>query len=118
MLDKIYTVHVLGEGIADPDIVLKLAVGGYINKFIDRKRNRIIIYSTLQMLHAKRSLELGGIVYINPLRNRTISLEAKMYCDNIEIPFIYQMKIIFDYESIELKWHKYKEYLHERGISI
>ncbi|RHX83916.1 AlbA family DNA-binding domain-containing protein [Leptospira stimsonii] len=76
---------------------------------IVRKANKIIIYSSIETLHAKRNLDLSGVIYINPHRKRKLIIESKLYCDGLEVPFLHNLEIIFEHDEIEVTWEDFKK---------
>ncbi|GBF40637.1 AlbA family DNA-binding domain-containing protein [Leptospira johnsonii] len=76
---------------------------------IERRSNKITAHMEVGILHAKRDLEAIGTLYINPTRERDLYIEARVYCDGVDHPFVSSLKIQFKYKEIRLLWSEFVE---------
>lgn len=77
---------------------------------VDRQKDKWVIYNGLDRLHAKRTLNLDGTIYIQIKKTGIIKGKATVYFDGQSVPYEQEFKINVNCNRLKLNWDGfYKE---------
>ena len=81
---------------------------------VDRQDDKWVIYSGFDRLHAKRTLDLDGTIYIQGKESGTIKGKASVLFDGQSVPYEQEFKIKVQCNRIEINWDTFHERLFKK----
>lgn len=76
---------------------------------VDRQDDKLVIYNGFDRLHAKRTLDLDGTIYMQVKESDTIKGKAAMFFDGQSVPYEQEFKIKVQCNRVELYWDAFYE---------
>lgn len=80
----------------------------------DRQYDKWVISNGINRLHAKRTLELDGTIYMQVKETDTIKGKAKVFFDGQSIPYEQEFQIEVECKQQELKWDTFYKWLFKK----
>jgi len=76
---------------------------------VERQDDKWIIYNGFDRLHAKRTLDLAGTIYMQVKESKTIKGRATVFFDGESVPHVQEFRIKVRCNLIELNWDDFQE---------
>lgn len=81
---------------------------------LEKRTNSFVIYNRIDRIHAKRTLDLDGIIYIQEIDNKPLDVSVKVFYDGAEAPVESTLKIYSKCRIVELEWEEFNEIMSQR----
>jgi hypothetical protein len=108
-----------GEEVKEPNKTINLRIMPINSVFssyrFEKMEGKVIIFNTLDRLHAKRTLALNGTIYLQVKKSEKLKAKATIFFDGQENPFEQELEINFNCKLIELTWKEFYEKLCEKN---
>ena len=80
---------------------------------VDRKEDRYLIYNKIDRLHAKRTMEVDGTIYLQVQESKTIKGKARIFFDGQSEPHEQEIELKIDCKSVNLGWNEFRQQLRQ-----
>lgn len=106
-----------GDEIDEPEVDLMSSIRSVHSSIhhsaysVDRQDDKWVIYNGFDRLHAKRTLDLDGTIYIQVKQSETIKGKATVFFDGQSVPYEQEFKIKVNCNRLELNWDAFYERL-------
>ena len=83
---------------------------------VEKYKDRWLVSTHVERLHAKRTIDLGGMVYIKARASGMIKVKVVVYFDGESVPKEQYLEVVFACDNCNISWADAVQFIQQSGL--